>query len=69
MAPIIPVAAVSCSSTMTRITAPWSNSSAANMSEVVIGKVQLTARTAIPKKVCNALIGDCMGCERVSRIV
>ena len=38
-------------------TAPWLNSSGANMSGVM-GKVQLPARMAIPRKVCNALIDD-----------
>ena len=66
MAPSIPVAAVSCSSTLTRITAPWSNSLVqivANMRDA-IGKVQLPARMAIPKKVRNAVSGDRV-CGRV----
>ena len=43
-------------------------SSGANMSDV-IGKVQLLVRMAIPKKVRNALTGDCSGCARVSKII
>ena len=57
MAPRVPVTAVSCSSTLARIAVPWSNSWAENMSDVR-GKVQLPARMAIPKKVCNALIEE-----------